>query len=151
MSYTTESGRHEILDAIADAVDRLKTAVGALGEAYELLDEHTADLMEERLFRPLQGALAQLGRTSSEFSARTGVRGREFVEAPAVLPVAAAVGIEQAADAIADADDILSELQDSMLPVEVGDRELRDGLSRARVLLAPLDAEANELMRRIGR
>ena len=48
-------------------------------------------------------------------------------------------------------DQILAELQDSMMPVEVGDRELRTGLSETREAIAPLPASARRLMRAQGR
>ena len=54
-------------------------------------------------------------------------------------------------EAIADADDILADLQDSMMPVEVGDAELRAGLSQVRELAASAQGRAQHLMRRLGR
>ena len=45
----------------------------------------------------------------------------------------------------------IGELQDSLLPVEVGDTELRAGLSRTRELIAPLPAAAREMVRTLGR
>ena len=45
----------------------------------------------------------------------------------------------------------IADLQDSMLPVEVGDEQLRAGLSETRSLLAPLPARASELVRTLGR
>ena len=44
--------------------------------------------------------------------------------------------IERAGDAAYDADQAIAELQDSMLPVEVGDPELRAGLSQVRETLS---------------
>jgi hypothetical protein len=38
-----------------------------------------------------------------------------------------------------------------MLPVEVGDQQLREGLSATRSTLAPLPARARELVRTLGR
>ena len=46
---------------------------------------------------------------------------------------------------------MLAELQDSMMPVEVGDRELRAGLSETRESIAELPARARRLMRTQGR
>ena len=59
--------------------------------------------------------------------------------------------VERAEEAIERADQILAELQDSMLPVEVGDRELREGLSAVRETIAELPARARRLMRAQGR
>jgi hypothetical protein len=42
-------------------------------------------------------------------------------------------------------------MQDSLLPVEVGDRELRDGLSETRELIASVPAHGRQLLRTIGR
>ena len=49
------------------------------------------------------------------------------------------------------ADRTLAQLQDSMRPVEVGDAELRAGLSEVRRLVAPWPHAANELVRGLGR
>ena len=61
------------------------------------------------------------------------------------------LALEHAADEIQAADDMLSELQDSLLPVEVGDRELRTGLSTTRTQIASLPAVCDELVRIVGR
>jgi hypothetical protein len=61
------------------------------------------------------------------------------------------VYVERAVEAIERADQILAELQDSMMPVEVGDRELRTGLSETREAIAELPARARRLMRVQGR
>ena len=53
--------------------------------------------------------------------------------------------------AVERADGGLSELQDSMRPVEVGDAEFRAGLAEVRELLAPLPDRAREILRRWGR
>ena len=52
---------------------------------------------------------------------------------------------------VADADLRLSDLQDSMRPVEVGDAELRAGISEVRQLIGDVPASARELSRIIGR
>jgi regulator of protease activity HflC (stomatin/prohibitin superfamily) len=61
------------------------------------------------------------------------------------------VYVERAVEAIESADQGLADLQDSMLPVEVGDRELREGLSETREMIAELPARARRLMRAQGR
>ena len=53
--------------------------------------------------------------------------------------------------AVTRADARLSQLQDSMRPVEVGDAELRDGLSEVRRLVADVPRRAGELVRGLGR
>jgi hypothetical protein len=59
--------------------------------------------------------------------------------------------IERAADAAYDADQAIADLQDSMLPVEVGDPELRAGLSRVRETLSTVPPRARDLVRTVGR
>src|ERR1700761_8359060 len=138
MGYTTDEGRTQILDDAAAAVDQLSVAMAALGEAYEHLDEQSGDRMEARLFRPLQGAYGTLKRTLGDFAQRSGLPGRPFPVAPPPAPEDPRASLEHAADAIQAADDTLAELQDSLLPVEVGDRELRAGLSGTRSTIAKL-------------
>ncbi|MDE3131914.1 MAG: hypothetical protein KGL16_12245, partial [Acidobacteriota bacterium] len=119
MAYSTDEGRTQILDDAAAAVDQLSIAIAALGEAYERLDEAAGDRLEAELFRPLQSAYGQLKRTHSEFARRVGLPGREFPAAPPPAPADPRVSLEHAADAIQTADEMLAELQDSLLPVEV--------------------------------
>jgi|SRR5579875_1215443 len=151
MGYTTDEGRTQILDDAAAAVDQLSIAVAALGEAYEHLDEQAGDRMERILFRPLQGAYGQLKRTLVEFAQRAGLSSREFPAAPPPAPEDPRASLEHAADAIQAADDMLAELQDSLLPVEVGDQQLRSGLSGTRTALARLPEACDEFIRTLGR
>ena len=151
MGYTTEEGRTQILDDAGAAVDQLSIAIAALGEAYEHLDEAAGDRMETALFRPLQGAYGQLKRTHSEFAQRSGLPGRNFPAAPPPAPEDPRVALEHAADAIQSADEMLAELQDSLLPVEVGDQQLRSGLSGTRSVIAVLPERCDEFVRTLGR
>ncbi len=59
--------------------------------------------------------------------------------------------VDIAVKAVSAADVVLSTLQDSMLPVEVGDRELRTGLGEVRELIAPLPGRARQVVRTVGR
>jgi hypothetical protein len=59
--------------------------------------------------------------------------------------------VAAAVEAVAQADADLAELQDSMMPVEVGDAELRAGLAEVRDLLADLRSRAAALLRTFGR
>jgi hypothetical protein len=151
MSYTTQEGRTQILDDAAAAAQRLGVALAELGEAYEHLDDQAADRMEAQVFRPLQGAYGHLKRTLTEFAGRVGLPGGDFPVAAMPAPENPRVALEHAADEIQAADDMLSELQDSLLPVEVGDRELRTGLSTTRTQIASLPAACDELVRMVGR
>jgi hypothetical protein len=152
MSYTTGEGRERVLADIADATDELALAAAALGEAYEELDEQTADRLEDELFRPVQAAYGRLRRTHAEFAERHRLSGRTFERSSGGLHSGdPRVYVERAVEAIERADQELAELQDSMLPVEVGDRELREGLSDVREAIADLPARARRLMRAQGR
>ena len=59
--------------------------------------------------------------------------------------------IDSAVEAVGRADGALGGLQDSMLPVEVGDPALRAGLEQVRVLLGEVPERARRLERTLGR
>jgi hypothetical protein len=152
MAYNAGEARTQLLGDVAEATDQLALALASLGEAYEELDEQTADALEEQLFRPTQSAYGRLRRTHAEFAARHGLSGRDFATSSGGMHSAdPRVYVDRAVDAIERADQILAELQDSMMPVEVGDRELRTGLSETRETIAELPARATRLMRTQGR
>jgi hypothetical protein len=151
MSYAAQSGRKQILEDSAHAAGRLADALTAVGEAYEQVDEQTAARIEQSLFHPLQAAYGQLKRTHAEFAARYGLEGGAFPPAQTPLPGDPRRMLELAAEAIQAADDTLAALQDSLLPVEVGDEVLRAGLSRVRILIAPLPHASVRFVRSLGR
>jgi hypothetical protein len=151
MSYTNASGRQQILDESAAAADELSTALAVLADAYEHLDASSADRVEEAVFKPLQAAYGQLRRTHAEFAARYGLSAHTFEPGVPGLPGDARAMLERVADAAQSADEILSELQDSLLPVEVGDEQLRAGLSRVRTLIDRVPAASDQLIRTLGR
>jgi hypothetical protein len=152
MTYTTAEGRQQILDALAAAADEVAVALALLSEAYEHLDDQTAERLEEQLFRPLQAAYGRAKREHAGFVQRHELEDYAFVTPSPVAPSSGAKGlIEAAVDASAKADGMLGELQDSMLPIEVGDAELRAGLSNVRELLGGARARARELVRVLGR
>jgi hypothetical protein len=152
VAYSAGEARQQLLDDVAAAADQLALAVAALGEAYEELDEQTADRLEAELFRPVQHGYGRLRRTHSEFAERFRLPGRTFERSSGGSHSAdPRVYVGRAVEAIERADLILAELQDSMMPVEVGDRELRDGLSETRGTIADLPARSRQLMRAQGR
>jgi hypothetical protein len=152
MAYSAGEARQQLLDDMATAADQLALAVAAFGEAYEELDEQTADLLEEELFRPVQHAYGRLRRTHSEFADRHRLPARTFERSSGGMHSGdPRVYVSRATEAIERADQILAELQDSMMPVEVGDRELREGLSETRSAIAELPARAQRLLRAQGR
>lgn len=152
MAYTTAEGREQVLADLAVAVEQIADALACLGAAYEHLDEQRADVLEEQLFRPVQSAYGRAQRTHSEFAARSGLPPRTFRTHSAGVESQSVQGlIERAADAAQDADQSIAELQDSMLPVEVGDTELRAGLTQVRETLTAVSARARALVRTVGR
>jgi hypothetical protein len=151
MSYSTADAREQVLDELAEAAEHLGRAVARLGEAYEEMEEHSADQLEQELFRPVQAAYGVARRAHAGFSARFGLASRNLEDASPGLPAGPREEIERAAEEMRIADETIAQLQDSMLPVEVGDQELRAGLSRTRELIAPLPRRARELVRRLGR
>lgn len=152
MAYRASDARQHLLDTVAEAIEELGFALASLGAAYEQLDEFTADRLEEELFRPVQGAYGRARRTHAAFADRHGLEGRTFQPASPGVPSSRARGfIDDAVDALRRADDTLAGLQDSMLPVEVGDAELRAGLADVREQIGGLAGRARELIRTLGR
>jgi hypothetical protein len=152
VTYLTAEARQNLLDDMALAIEELALALAVLGAAYELLDERTADRLEEELFRGVQTAFGRAQRTHAAFAARYSLQGRTFEQPSAGLPSQGARAfLERAGEAITEADTLLAELQDSMLPVEVGDPELRAGLAEIRTLVGELQGRAQQFVRGFGR
>jgi hypothetical protein len=152
LAYTTSEARQELLDTVAQAANELGFASAALAEAYEQLDEHSGDRLEEELFRPVQIAYGRAKRTHTEFAGRHGLQPATFEQQPAGLPSqGAAVFTQRAVEAVGEADRLLAGLQDSMLPVEAGDEELRAGLKAVREPLGAVPSRAREFLRVLGR
>jgi hypothetical protein len=152
MAYTTSEARQELLDTVAQAANELGFASACLAEAYEQVDEHSGDRLEEECFRPVQMAYGRAKRTHSEFARRHGLQAAAFEQQPVGLASqGAAVFVARAVEAVGSADRNLAGLQDSMLPVEAGDEELRAGLKAVREPLAGLPGKAREFLRGLGR
>ncbi len=152
MAYTTVAGRQQLLDSLAGATDELGLALASLGEAYEHVDEHAGERLEEGLFRPVRTAYGRAQRVYSAFAERSDLPGRSFEPRPPGAPSGGAKGnIDSAIEAVEKADGELATLQDSMLPVEVGDAELRAGIADVREHLGGLRGQARELVRVLGR
>ena len=152
MAITTLEARGRILDDLAAAADHLALGVACLGEAFELGDVGTADRLETELFRPVQKAYGRAKRTHAQFAARCGLAGREFESpSPGVSSQGVKSFVERAVAASAEADRAIAELQDSMLPIESGDAELRTGLSEVRELLDEVPTNARQFLRTLGR
>ena len=152
MTYVTAEARQDLLDEVAGAIDRIGAGLAAFGAAYETLDERTADRLEEQLFAPTQTAYGRAKRTHRAFAERVGLPVREFGLAD---DVSSSRGVkplvEMGVEAVRLADDRLSSLQDSMLPVDVGDADLRAGLSDVREHLGVVAGHARQFVRTLGR
>lgn len=152
MAYSTVEARQDLLDAVADATDDLARALGALGAAYELLDEHKADELERALFAPVQLAYGRAQRTHSDFATRHGLPRRTFTTPQPGAPSTGLTGfVDEAVAAVTSADATLATLQDSMLPIEAGGAELRAGLANVRELISDVPPRARALTRTFGR
>ncbi len=152
MAYTTAEGREELLEGLAEAIDRIGVALADLGAAYEQLDERNADRLEEELFGPVQKAYGRAKSTHTRFAERHGLATRTFAASSPGIPSTGARGfIDSAVHAVGEADTELSALQDSELPTEVGDVELRAALAEVRELLGGTRQRARELERTLGR
>jgi hypothetical protein len=152
MSFTNEEGRRRLLADVTEATAELARSLACLTEAYEALDEQAGDRLEEQMFRPVQAAYGRVRRAHSEFAAR--YRLSNGVAADASAGPAAhepRTYLERAVEAVEAADQRIAELQDSMLPVEVGDPEVRAGLSETRAMLADVPARGRQLIRTLGR
>ena len=152
MAITAREAREKILDDLGDAVDHLAASVAALGDAYELLTVGPADRLESELYRPIQKAFGRGKRTHAQFAERCELLGREFTSPPPGRPSQGVKSfIERAVVTSAEADRGIADLQDTMLPIESGDAELRAGLAEVRDLLAGLPTAAREFQRSLGR
>jgi phage shock protein A len=152
MSYTEAGARQQLLDALGEATDDLARALASLSAAYEQLDEQQADRLEEQLFRPVQRAYGRAKATHEGFAGRHGLPQREFATPSAGVPSTGVKGfIDDAVEAIARAERELVALQDSLMPIEVGDAELRAGLTEVRQLIDGLTLRAREFVRTFGR
>ena len=152
MPYSSAEARGELLDSLATAIGQLDLAVDALGEAYELLDEASAERLEDTLFRPLQSALARARHTHGEFAERHRLTAAlPALPPPGPPPHDGRAAIERAVHAVAVADETLAALGDSDYVLEVGDVALRAGLAEVRLSLDPLPVAARALERTRGR
>lgn len=152
MALAAVEGRGQLLDAIVEATDEIALALASLGAAYEQLDHDTADKLEEELFQPVQLAYGRAKRAHAGFAGRHGLEGHAFQAGSPGLASTRAKGlIERAVEGVSRADGALATLQDSYLPLEFGDVELRAGLAEVRELMGGFGQRARELLRALGR
>ena len=152
VAYIAGEARQELLDTLGQAIDDMAAALAALGGAYEQLGTLPADRLEEEIFHPVQAAYGRAKRTHAGFAQRHDLPARTFTPAPPGLPSTGIRGfVDSAVASVAEADAVLAELQDSMMPVEVGDAELRAGVAEVRELVCDVRARAREFVRTLGR
>jgi hypothetical protein len=152
MSYTSVEARQQLLDALGEATDDLAHALASLGAAYEQLDDQQADRLEEQLFRPVQRAYGRAQSTYAGFALRHGLPARAFTTPSPGAPSTGVKGfIENAVHAVGHAEGELVALQDSLIGIEVGDAELRAGLTEVRQLIDGLSLRARGFVRTFGR
>ena len=152
MAITRAEAQQQILDDLAAALDQLGLAVACLSEAFEQLAVDAADRLEADLYRPVQRAYGRGQRTHAQFAQRIGLSGDTFTP-PSAGPASQGVKelVQKMAAALADADRRLAELQDTLLPIEFGDAELRSGLNETRELIRPVPRAAAMFLRTLGR
>jgi hypothetical protein len=152
MPQTDLQARQQLLDALGEATDDLAEALTSLGAAYEQLDDQQADRLEEQLFRPVQRAYGSAKRTHTAFARRHGLPDREFqMPSPGVPSTGVRGFIENAVAAVARADTRLVAVQESVMTIEVGDPDLRAGLTEVRQLIDGLSQHARAFVRTFGR
>jgi hypothetical protein len=153
MSYTTTEARESLMEDMARVLEQLAFGLACLGEAYELVDEQAADRLEEQLFRPVRSAYARARRALSGFAARHDLQAgpANQSDSSGLHSADPRVYLERAIEASSRADAMIAELQDSMLPVEVGDQELRQDLADVRGLLDRVPTHGQALLRTLGR
>ena len=153
MTYVTSEARQQLLDDLAIAIDELgDRAPRCSAPPTNCSTISTADRMEAELFRGVQTAYGRAQRTHTAFANRYSLPTRTFTQPGAGLPSQGArMFLERAGEAIDEADNALVELQDSMMPVEVGDPELRAGLAEIRTLVGELQGRARGFVRTFGR
>lgn len=152
MTITRSEGVREILDELGRATDAAALALACVGEAYEQLTTAPADRLEESVFRPAQSGFTAAKKAYLGYAARAGVDPGGFETPSAGLPSQGVKGfLERAAVAASEAEHVIAELQDSLLPIEFGDPELRAGLSAAREGLARVAPAAKVFLASYGR
>ena len=152
MPYASADARRELLEEMERSAEHLSVALSDLSEAFELLDDATAERLEDELFGPVQAAYGRIRRTHGEFARRHSLEDGTFEPAVRGAPGRGIKAfLEDAAKEVGEADVALATLQDSMLPVEVGDPQLRAGLSQVRELIGSFQLRAREFERTLGR
>jgi hypothetical protein len=149
---TDRDVRQGVLDTIGEAIDELGKALAAFGVAYELLDERSADRLEEELFGPVQKGYGRAKRTYADFAARYSLDASAF-EQPGSSSGSRDVRrfLDTAIESVDEAEEILIHLQDSGQTVDYGDADLRAGLAGVREVVGNVRASSRLFLRTLGR
>ena len=100
----------------------------------------------------MQRAYGRAKRTYSEFARRYDLTAQDFVTPATGLPSTGVKGfVDEAVEALGRVESELVVLQDSLMPIEVGDPELRAGMSEVRRLIDGLSERARGFVRTFGR
>jgi hypothetical protein len=152
MEPRDRESRSQLLAALAAQTERLGRAVAQVAEAYDHLDERTAERLEEGLFKPLQRAYGRAQRAVREYAASQGLPQPTLNQAPPPLP---AVGVRElvarALSELEEADLGLVAIQDDELYPELSDPPLRAALGEVRSALAGCLQAGRELIKEFGR
>jgi hypothetical protein len=152
MAIGTREAQEQMLADLGEAVRGLALALACLGGAYEAVSVTAADRLEEELYGPVQRAYGRAMRAHGTFARSVGLPEERFEQPSAGRPSQGARSfVERAVEGALAADGRISELQDSMMPAEFGNAELRSGLVEVRGLLAPVPVAAREFLRTLGR
>lgn len=153
MTYDSAQARRALVDELLGAAGEISAAIASASAAYELLDDTSGDRLEERVFAPLQKALATLRRAVDAFAARHGDPAASAAPPPPEPHPSQGVAalLDGCAGAARAADERLGTLQDSLVLVDVGDADLRAGVSDTRRRLGAVPAALREFARTLGR
>jgi hypothetical protein len=144
--------RQGVLDAIGESIDQLGAALAALGVAYELLDDRSADRLEDELFGPVQKGYGRAKKTYADFATRYGLPAATFAQ-PASTSGSRDVRrfLDTATESVDEAEEILIHLQDSGQTVDYGDADLRAGLASVREIIGGVRENARRFISTLGR
>ena len=122
MSYTTADGRRQVLDALAAAADQLGNAVAYLGGPTNSSTTMPPSAWRSSCSARCSSRTAGRGACTASSRSATTSPARSFeAQQPHMRANDARGLIDSAVEAVARADGGLGGLQDSMLPIEVGD------------------------------
>ena len=152
MAYTNAQAREQLLAELAAAADEVGLALACLGEATSSSTRPPPSASRTSCSARSRRPTGRRSAPTPNSPAGTGLPEHEFEAArPQVREHDASAIMERAAAAVSRADLALATLQDSMLPVDVGDPPLRAGLEQVRMALADTSRRTREITRTLGR